>query len=207
MTKDLNIEILLKEYELINQKIERFVGNQFLYTQGTLALVGGYIVFLIEGAGSFESGTNDLLVQVESTKFYLQFLPYLMLTILMGIAYQFQRTLGLQGYKQYLEELINKKADENLISYSHIGMHFMVSRILIAKANWLIYILIYAATIALAYYKPPHPIGEGFLISHIGLGVLLLVIVYWQVNGYTEKVKKAAWKLHKADKKVSHIKL
>jgi len=50
--KQSKLEVLLKEYELVNAKIEKFVGNQFLYTQGALALAAGYVFFLVEGIGN-----------------------------------------------------------------------------------------------------------------------------------------------------------
>ncbi len=207
MSKETKLEILLKEYELVNQKIERFVANQFLYMQGTLVLVGGYIVFLIEGTFSFETAPETMVGVADNTKFYIQFLPYVLLTILMGIAYQFKRTIGLQGYKGYLEERLNALAGENLISYSHIGMHFMVKRSAISWINWGIYVAVYAAAVTLARCKPPRPIEDGYLISHIVLGIALLIIIVTQVSGYKEKVKKAAEKINDFKKEVSKVSL
>ncbi|WP_034261067.1 hypothetical protein [Altibacter lentus] len=203
MNQELQIEILLKEYELINQKIERFVGNQFLYTQGTLALAGGYIFFLIEGTSYFDASQEAVVESYNNTKFYIQFLPYVLLTILMGVAYQLQRTLGLQGYKCHLEELINKKAGENLISYAHIGMRYMVKNNVIAWVNSGIYVLLYAASVALAYYKPPHPISKWYLVSHIVLAGALAVVVLLKLRGHQDRVKEAAGVINKSDKKIT----
>ncbi|WP_339832705.1 hypothetical protein [uncultured Altibacter sp.] len=206
MKKELKLEILLKEYELTNQKIERFVGNQFLYTQGTLALAGGYIFFLIEGTSYFDASQEAVLASFNNTKFYIQFLPYVLLTILMGVAYQLQRTLGLQGYKRYLEELINAKAGENLVSYGHIGMRYMVQKNIISWINSGIYLLLYGASVALAYYKPPHPISNWYLISHIVLALLLALLVIVKLRGHEQRVKEAAEKIHASEKPISKTK-
>ena len=209
MKESTKIEILLREYENTNQKIERFVGNQFLYTQGTLILAGGYVVFLIEGTSDFEKAiavSEGVQQTAHHAKFYIQFLPYVLLTVLMGIAYQYQRTIGLQGYKQYLEELINKKAGENLISYGHIGMNLMVKRNVIGKANSMIYALLYIASVALARTKPPGDNSDWYLITHIGFAALLIGMVYWQTRNFTDTVKKAAKDINKSKEKVSKVK-
>ncbi|WP_417873156.1 hypothetical protein [Xanthomarina gelatinilytica] len=118
------IDVLLKEYELTNGKIEKFVGNQFFYTQGALILAGGYIFFLIEGIALIDKTVNTEI----DTRLYLQFLPFFVLMILSGVLYQYQRTIGLQGYKQYLENKINTLLGENLISYGYIGMKYMLKK-------------------------------------------------------------------------------
>jgi len=210
MKESTKIEILLRECENTNQKIERFVGNQFLYTQGTLILAGGYVVFLIDGTTNFEKAiavSEGVQQAGHHAKFYIQFLPYVLLTVLMGIAYQYQRTIGLQGYKQYLEELINKKAGENLISYGHIGMNLMVKRNVIGKANSMIYALLYIASVALARTKPPGDISDWYLITHIGFAALLIIVVYWQTRNFTHTVKKAAEDINKSKEKVSKVKV
>ncbi|WP_452225658.1 hypothetical protein [Lacinutrix chionoecetis] len=147
------LDILVKEYELTNTKIEKFVGNQFLYTQGALALAGGYIFFLVEGIAIIDKTVNS----ETDTKLYLQFLPFFVLMILTGILYQYQRTIGLQGYKQYLEMKINDLLGENLISYGHLGMKYMLKKNLIALLNTILYALVYVAACVLAYIKPSEP--------------------------------------------------
>ena len=197
MTEETKIEILLKDYDLTNQKIEKFVGNQFFLTQGALALIGGYIIFLIEGANFFDLSTNSDLAG-ESTKYYLQFLPFLALIIVSGIGYQYQRTIGLQGYKHYLELIINEKAGENLISYGHIGMKFMLKGSALAIVNFASVGLLCFGTIALAFFKPEVEIGYWFLAFHIFIFASFTILAFKLFNGYPEKVKKAALKIYES---------
>lgn len=182
------LNVLMQEYELVNAKIEKFVGNQFLYTQGALILAGGYIFFLIEGIALIDKNVNTEM----DTKLYLQFLPFFVLMILSGILYQYQRTIGLQGYKQYLENRINVLLGENLISYGYIGMKYMLKKNKIALLNVLLYSLVYVAATILAYVKPSQPEEPAWWISHILVFILFLALALTQTNKYSEKVKRLA---------------
>lgn len=42
------LNVLLQEYDLTNGKIEKFVGNQFFYTQGALILLVAIFFFLLK---------------------------------------------------------------------------------------------------------------------------------------------------------------
>ena len=193
----MKLEILLKDYELTNSKIERFVGNQFVYTQGALLLTGSYIAFLVEGIGKIEENTD--------TKLYLQFLPYFILFILGGVLYQYQRTIGLQGYKQYLEDAINKLVEENMISYGHIGMRFMLRKSAVSAMNLILYVLLYVAGCLLAYYKPDGVVCAWWPISHVFFFLVFIAIGFWQTTGYSNTVRDAARKLNNNVKPLSEI--
>jgi len=182
------LDVLLKEYDLTNTKIEKFVGNQFLYTQGALALAGGYIFFLVEGIKIIDNSIDN----GSDTKLYLQFLPFFVLMILSGVLYQYQRTIGLQGYKQYLEYAINKILGQNIISYAHIGMKHMVKKNVIALMNTILYAIVYGASCFLAYIKPMGDFAPKWYIYHILAFVIFLVIAIWNTTGYTKKVKRLA---------------
>ena len=182
------LDVLLKEYELTNSKIEKFVGNQFLYTQGALALAGGYIFFLVEGIKIIDNS----IAKGGDTKLYLQFLPFFVLMILSGVLYQYQRTIGLQGYKQYLEFAINKILGQNLISYAHIGMKHMVKKNVIALMNTILYAIVYAASCFLAYIKPVGDFAPKWYVYHILAFILFLIIAIWNTTGYTKKVRRLA---------------
>lgn len=186
------LEVLMKEYELVNNKIEKFVGNQFLYTQGALALAGGYVFFLVEGVKIIDEAIGN----GADTKLYLQFLPFFVLMILTGILYQYQRTIGLQGYKQYLELTINKKLGENLISYTHIGMRYMLKYNIIALVNTLLYASVYVAACFLAFVKPSAVKEPKWFVYHMIALVLFLIMAIWQTTGYANKVKKLAEKFN-----------
>ncbi len=195
MTEKDKIDILLKDYDLTNQKIEKFVGNQFFLTQGALALIGGYIVFLVEGANLFDLAVGKDLT-AESTKFYLQFLPFFALIIISGIGYQYQRTIGLQGYKHYLEIVINEKAGENLLSYGHIGMKYMLRGSVLAAINFIAVGLICIGTIAIAFFKPDVEIGYIYLIIHLIVFFGFSLLAYKLFKGYPNRVKEAALSIY-----------
>lgn len=189
------LDVLLKEYEITNNKIEKFVGSQFLYTQGSLALAGGYILFLVEGVKLIDQSTPN----VDGTKLYIQFLPFLVLIILSGILYQYQRTIVLQGYKQYLEFAMNKIVGQNLISYGHIGMKKMLQKNPIALMNSIIYALVYIASCAFAYYKPAKTDEPRWLGYHIFAFVVFLLIAIFSTSGNTKKVKNMAVDYHDSE--------
>jgi hypothetical protein len=189
------LDVLLKEYELTNGVIEKFVGSQFLYTQGALALLGGYILFLVEGVRLIDQSVP----YANSTKLYIQFLPFLALIILSGILYQYQRTIVLQGYKQYLEFAINKIVGQNLISYGHIGMKKMLQKNPIALMNTIIYALIYITSCAFAYYKPAKTDEPRWLGYHIMAFVLFALIAIISTSGNIKKVKKMAMAFNESE--------
>ncbi|WP_397362552.1 hypothetical protein [Olleya sp. R77988] len=184
------LDVLLKDYELTNTKIEKFVGNQFFYTQGALVLTGGYVFFLIEGVSAIDKAVNTNI----DTKFYLQFLPFFVLLILSGVLYQYQRTIGLQGYKQYLERAINKIVGQNIVSYGHIGMRLMLKNNLISLLNVILYGLVYAAACFLAVVKPSNIDEPKWLVFHIIGFVLFLIFALWQTNNHTQRIREAAEK-------------
>ncbi len=188
------LDVLLKEYEITNNKIEKFVGSQFLYTQGSLALAGGYILFLVEGVKLIDNSVTT----GGGTKLYIQFLPFLVLIILSGILYQYQRTIVLQGYKQYLEFAMNKIVGQNLISYGHIGVKKMLQRNPIALMNTVIYVLVYAASCAFAYYKPAETAEPRWIVYHICAFILFAIIALLSTNGNTKKVKEMAVDYHES---------
>lgn len=128
------------------------------------------------------------------TRLYLQFLPFFVLMILAGILYQYQRTIGLQGYKQYLENRINTLLGENLISYGYIGMKYMLKKNKIALLNVILYSLIYVSATVLAYIKPSQPEEPAWWISHVLAFILFLTLALTQTYKYSEKVKVLAIK-------------
>lgn len=195
------LNILVKEYELTNIKIEKFVGNQLLFTQGSLALAGGYIFFLIEGIAVID---NTIKNQTD-TKLYLQFLPFFVLMILTGILYQYQRTIGLQGYKQYLENKINLLLGENLICYGHIGMKYMLRKNIIALLNTFLYGLIYVAASVLALIKPSEPTEPAWWVAHIVAFIVFLIIALTQTTNYSNKVKNLAVKINLSESSLSEF--
>ncbi|AXG69919.1 hypothetical protein KORDIASMS9_02147 [Kordia sp. SMS9] len=189
------LDVLLKEYEITNAKIEKFVGSQFLYTQGSLALAGGYVLFLVEGVKLIDQSVTT----GGGTKLYIQFLPFLVLIILSGILYQYQRTIVLQGYKQYLEFAINKIVGKNLMSYGQIGVKKMLQRNPIALMNSIIYGLVYLASCAFAYYKPSGTEEPRWIVYHIVAFILFLIIALVSTNGNTKKVKKMAMAYYESE--------
>lgn len=180
---------------MVNNKIEKFVGNQFLYTQGALALSGGYIFFLVEGIKVID---NSVASEVD-TKLYLQFLPFLVLMILSGVLYQYQRTIGLQGYKQYLEQRINAIVRKNLLSYTHIGMNYMLKNNFVALINTLLYVSVYLASCFLAFIKPTGTNEPKWFVIHLVAFVVFVIISIWQTTGYSNKVRDKAIELYKSE--------
>jgi len=131
--KEAKLEILLKEYELINQKIEQFISTQFSTLNVLLVILGGFIVFAINDKSNRQN--------------YLYALPILILMLLMMVGYHYQRVMGLQGYKKYLETQINSFVGEDIVFYGHLGMHFMGNSNPFSLGNVIIYILIYIISI------------------------------------------------------------
>ena len=187
MKESTKIEILLREYENTNQKIERFVGNQFFYTHGSLILFGSAAAFIIG---------QDI--------YYVQFLPAIFLIVTLGIAYQYQRTSGLQGYKQYLEELINKKADENLISYGHIGVRYMVKGNFLGIINGILYALIFIAMVIWGGSE----ISENknlYMGAHFLIALALLIFCYLKTSNFNKTIKNEALFINETKGAVSKI--
>ncbi|UAB75963.1 hypothetical protein [Mesoflavibacter sp. SCSIO 43206] len=187
------LDVLLKEYELVNYKIEKFVGNQFLYTQGALALTAGYIFFLVEGIGLVDNSIDQV-----NTKLYLQFLPVLVLMILAAILYQYQRTLGFHGYKQYLEIQINTLINQNLITYSHIGGKYMIKNYVI-YLNLLMYMVIYVGAVTIAFNKPDGIENPNYLIAHVIIFLIFLIFAWFQTKDQLIRVKNMAFDLSESE--------
>ena len=176
------LDVLLKEYEVTNSKIEKFVGNQFLYTQGGLVLTGGYILFLVQTNLVIETATSG-----NDANVYLQFLPFIVLIILSGILYQYQRTIVLHGYKQYIEYAINKIVGKNLISYGHIGVKRMLQKNRIAMMNTSFYVLVYIAACVFSRVNLGENGSGWWLVSHISVFVGFLVLAWLGLIGCTWK--------------------
>jgi|GEM_PF-2179422 len=168
-------EILLLEYQLINEKIEQFIGIQFSILNIILLTIGGFLFFIYSGDNTehFE---------------HFKYLPFLIILTLFLLGYQYQRVLGLQGYKQYLEVQLNSSINEKVIFYGHLGMKFMGNRNLFSIGNVVMYSVIYLFSIYLACTMPPTKIFIGYYIGYAIVSIAYLIFSMMTI-GYTNKVE------------------
>lgn len=173
--KDRRLEILLNDYNLTNEKIEQFLRSQVNYF-----ISGNVIVFGILGIfGSIKKNTDsNYFIEI------LYLLPIVILTYLGVIMYHYQRVLALQGYKKYLEESINKIAEQKLVFYGKLGMKFLEKENRFVFFNFTSYILlflmsIFIAVIATIYDK--EQVSNLILYSVIIVTILLLIMFIWAV--------------------------
>lgn len=119
--QDPKILVLLKDYDLINIKIEQFISKQpNMFGAGIIAILG--IIGLY--ANGYES--NVVLEEgriIEINHFLaIMALPFFTLFYMCIIGYHYMRTLTLQGYKRVLEKQINTYLGKNCLNFSMVGM-------------------------------------------------------------------------------------
>ena len=176
------IEVLIEEYKLTNEKIEQFIRNQHQYLNTALIIIGGLLFF------GLSKGTE-----------YLNYLPILTGLIIGFIGFHFQRTIGLQGYKIYLEKSINNILQENVICYAQIDLEFMVKKNRFSYFNLLIYIALYVMISLIAYNVNPNFESKLLWIwIYIGLFVII-VIAAFPILGYAKKVTGMAQKINQIE--------
>ena len=174
--KDKILEILLVEYQLTNVKIEQFISAQFNTLNIILVTIGGFIVFTL--SGNKESSRLE----------YLKFLPFLILLLLLLLCYHYQRAIGIQGYKKYLEYKINNIVGEDIIFYGHIGMKYMGSTNFFAVGNIIIYVAFYVFAILLVYKMIP--VSFKLIYPYYIFCTALFLIFLIPMFKYTERINK-----------------
>jgi len=102
--EELKIEILMKEYECVGQKIEAL----FLTSERIIGL--GIVVIVAMLTFGLERKINSILL----------FLPVAFLGVLLYGVHVFTELTSLGGYKRYLEERINTIFEENLLFWESI---------------------------------------------------------------------------------------
>ncbi|MEM6687067.1 MAG: hypothetical protein AAF617_14900 [Bacteroidota bacterium] len=175
------IEILVEEYKLTNEKIEQFIRNQHQYLNTALIVIGGFLFFVL---------TKGIV--------YIKFLPIITALILGFVGYHYQRTIGIQGYKIYLEKSINKILKENVICYAQIGMKQMVYKNIFGAFNLLIYIGFYAIITYITYDSLPETENVALWLSIYIILFGVLIFAGSQIIGYAKEVTKRALEINKA---------
>lgn len=119
--QDPRLLVLLKEYEIINIKIEQFLIKQpNMFGAGIIAILG--IIGLY--ANGYESNITESLNKTLEINHFLAImaLPFFTLFYMCIIGYHYMRTMTLQGYKRVLEDEINKYVNKNCLKFSIVGM-------------------------------------------------------------------------------------
>lgn len=107
---------LLKEYDVINSKIEQFLKAQ-------PSMFGAGVIVNLGLLGAFSDGQSTAPQPVDSLHFIIIVaLPFFTLFYANIIAYHYMRTMTLQGYKKYLEQRINEALGAKYFNYSVVGM-------------------------------------------------------------------------------------
>jgi len=100
--------------------------------------------------------------------------------------------MGLQGYKRYLENEINKELDSKTLLYGELGLKYMIKRDVLGLINFLVYIPIYAGLIYLADSKN---IGmETWTNVNITLGLIFLIISI-PIFTFSKKIENKSYEL------------
>lgn len=109
--------VLMKEYEIINAKIEQFLSRQpAMFGAGVIAILT-IIGFLSKGSVEEIDLTNKFLLWAVLS------LPFFTLFYMDIILYHMMRTLTIQGYKRALERKINNIVGDNYLNFSVVGMN------------------------------------------------------------------------------------
>lgn len=173
----------MEEYKLTNSKIEEFLQSQHKYINSLLLLIAGCFVFI------FDSDQTSRL-------YYLLYLPFVFICIIGVFIYHYKRTMGLQGYKRYLEGEINNELKSKTLFYGELGNKYMIKRDPFSLVNFISYIVIYVGLVGLANTNNPDNYYFTILNISMGLSFLLLTI---HVFTFSEKIEQKAIELGKAD--------
>ena len=117
MAKDF-LSVALHEHAQINKKIDDFINAQFIYISTILTLGGSFIVLATQTEG------------IEWIEPIVPYLPYIFIIMGPTFLYKFNRAIVLHGYRRFLEDVINKKIDKNLLSGAHLVKEKLLER------NW-----------------------------------------------------------------------
>ena len=183
MSNDAKLTILIEEYKLINDKIEHYLRNQFRMMNIAFVLIGSFLGFAFYPNKEYA----ELRIQ------FLNYLPFFILIILSFVAYHYQRTMGFHGYKKYLEEQLNKIAEENIIFYNmELGLNQMIFHnalsgfILVSFGSCFIFAII------IAYRFVPNPVMMAFQI----ISGIVFAGCCWSINGTIDRFHSRATKFN-----------
>jgi hypothetical protein len=174
---ELQIQILLNEYNQSNERIESFQNRQDNILQITLLIIGGTIAFTL---------LNPIAEE------FLIIIPTIPLIVFIQIMYHYSRAIANQGYREYLLELINKYLPENShIKYSYVAKEYLLSKNPSAKINTVLFPLVIVLSILYSVVMSNYNILVIIFNFLIMLFVLLQGPTYFKfLKNLNEETKK-----------------
>ena len=170
------LEVLMEDYKITNEKIEQFMRNQFNHLNTAFLLIGGFFAFI------YASSSGDTYPNLDK----IVWLPLFVALICGLLLYHYQRIMGLQGYKISLENAINEHLGQPTLLYGYIGMNEMVKKNPFQTFNLFIYIAVYLFISGASYV-----ITGDFLWSLIHLLVLVgLLIMSTKILSFSKEFYK-----------------
>lgn len=122
---DLELKILINEYNLCNERIESFLTRQDSILQISMAILGGAIAFT--------------MVNVIPEEFYIA-IPLISIILFTHIMYHYNRVIANQGYRKYLQNILNQYLPSlNQIKYSNVAMEYLLDKNPMAKINTIVF--------------------------------------------------------------------
>ncbi|MDN5201191.1 hypothetical protein QQ008_07455 [Fulvivirgaceae bacterium BMA10] len=173
------IDIILNEYNLANQRIEGFLSRQDIILQISIAILGGAIGFTLTKKVSDE---------------FLLIIPIIPLFLFSHILYHYSRAIVAQGYREYLQEILNNKMVDGCLKYSNVAKKYLLLSNPFTKINsvsfpaMILSTIIYA--IVMSNYNLFNLIGGLTLIGIFGA-------IGWQFVKFRRKLNEKVYKFCK----------
>ena len=177
---DQEITILLNEYNLCCTRIEDFIKRQDSILQISLVIMGGVIAFTM-----LNIIPQELFIAV----------PLVPFIILIHVLYHFSRVITNQGYRKYLEEILNAKILNNSpIKYYKVGKEFMLEKNPSSKINSIIFPLIFLLSILYSIFM------SNFNLIVIGgsiVYIIIIIIVGININSFLKDLDERVFQFCK----------
>lgn len=167
-------QYLLEEYKLVTGRIDEFVTRQTSVFNIYLVLIGGAVAFIF--------ASDSQLVRS-----YLRYVPYILVLIMPTYLYQYHRTIVLQGYRRYLEKLINEQFSKKPIKYSEIAKKYLLRTNFFSILNYIV-IGIGCVVLVLVCHLPQ--ISNIHFFIQMSLAIVVFIIFSLSTRTAAEKTSE-----------------
>jgi hypothetical protein len=175
--KENELNILLNEYNLCNERIGSFIKRQDSLLQISMAIIGGALAF-------------SLINKIADELFLV--IPFIPIVLFTHILYHYTIVIANQGYRNYLQNRLNEYLDlENQIKYTSVAREFLLNKNPMSKVNMFLFPSIITLSVIYSLFMSDWNIivVVGNIFNLIIVTVIIISFIKF-TNKLDEKVQK-----------------
>lgn len=171
------IQIIVNEYNLCNERIESFLNRQDSILQISMAILGGAIAFT-----TVNKVAEELYVAIPA-------IPIILFT---HILYHYTRVIANQGYRRYLQSILNDHLPKGRkILYSDVGRDFLLKTNPVNTINSVMFPMVVVVSILYSIFMSNFNLFVLFINIFLILSTIIIGYAFVSfIKNLDEKVQK-----------------